>query len=76
MEIATRFENYEDCLMGVGQAYNNSFFVYDKEKIINKIMDVGGFTYQQALEFFDCNININYGRRGPVYFSTMNQIDV
>ena len=38
-DLPIKFNNYEDCLMGVGQTHDDVIYVYDREKIIEKIME-------------------------------------
>ena len=68
MDLPIRFPNYEDCLMGVGQTHDNTVYVYDKEKILSKIMNSSSCSYKEALGFFDVHINKSFGKRSPVYF--------
>ena len=74
--LPIKFSNYEDCLLGVGQTHNDVIYVYDREKIIEKIMAQLNCQYKYALSFFEENINRNYGKRSPVFFAKINQIEV
>ena len=74
MDLPIRFPNYEDCLMGVGQMHDNTVYVYDKEKILSKIMASSSCSYKEALRFFDVNINKSFGKRSPVYFFRIDDV--
>jgi hypothetical protein len=76
--IATRFTNYEDCLIGVVENHNNTVFAYDKEKILEKIMNESRMNYQEALSFFEFNIKRDFGPRSPVFLTYIgtNVLDV
>ena len=73
-DLAMRFSNYEDCFMGVGETHNDTIYVYDKERILGKIMSVAGCSYKDALAFFSQNINRDYGPRSPVFFSRIDNV--
>jgi hypothetical protein len=73
-DLPIKFNNYEDCLMGVGQTYDDVVYVYDREKIIEKIMQELTCTYKDALSFFEKNVNKDFGKRSPVYFSKINDL--
>lgn len=72
MDLPIKFNNYKDCLLGVGQTHDDVIYVYDREKIIEKIMAQLMCQYKDALSFFELNINKNYGRRSPVFFSRID----
>ena len=74
MDLPIRFPNYEDCLMGVGQTHDNTVYIYDKEKILLKIMNTSNCSYKDALNFFDVNINKSFGKRSPVYFFRIDDL--
>ncbi|MDB4314531.1 hypothetical protein N9955_00730 [bacterium] len=73
-DLPIRFPNYEDCLIGVCQSFNNVVYVYDKEKILDKIKAQTQCDHKDALNFFDANINKNFGKRGPAFFSRIDDI--
>jgi hypothetical protein len=76
MDLPVKFNNYEDCLMGVGQAYDNTVYVYDREKIILKIKAQLKCDHKHALSFFEKNINKDFGKRGPIFFCKIDFLDV
>ena len=69
-----KFTNYEDCLMGAGETHNDVVYVYDREKILEKIMSNMPCDYKRALSFFQTHINRDYGKRSPVFFSRIDNI--
>jgi hypothetical protein len=75
-DLPIKFNNYEDCLMGVGQSFENIRYIYDREKILEKIKNQLKCSHKEALCFFEKNINKDFGRRGPIYFCRMDFLDV
>jgi hypothetical protein len=48
-------DGYDDCIYGIVERFGISAIVcYDKEKVINKMMD-DGMSYDEALEYFEYN---------------------
>lgn len=76
MNLPIRFTNYEDCLMGVGQSHNNTFYIYDKEKILTKIKNQLNCSHKDALSFFETEINKDFGKRGPIFFNRMDFLEI
>jgi hypothetical protein len=75
-DLPIKFNNYEDCLMGVGQSHNNVVYVYDREKILAKIKTQLKCSHKESLSFFEQNINKDYGRRGPIFFCRIDFLEV
>ena len=73
-DLAMRFPNYEDCLLGVGETHNNVVYVYDKDLMLDKIRQTALCSYKEALSFFSEHINRDYGPRGPVFFSRIDNV--
>ena len=47
---------YDDCVVGVLERYGmEPIVLYDKDKVIKKLMDDGCETYEEAVEFYECN---------------------
>lgn len=63
------FSNYSDCLMGAGQIGSQVVYVYDKEKIIKKLMNISGNSYRECLAFFQEQFLQDMGPRSPVFFT-------
>jgi len=77
MNMTMRFPNYEDCLIGVGQMHNKVVYVYDREQILTKIMNVSKCDYKAALSFFENVVNRDFGAGSPIFFSRIdNLLDV
>ena len=77
MNMTMRFPNYEDCLMGVGQMHDKVVYVYDREQILTKIMNVSKCDYKAALSFFENVVNRDFGAGSPIFFSRIdNLLDV
>jgi hypothetical protein len=49
-------DGLEDAFMGVAQQFTQTHAVYDKEKVIDILIERDGMTEQEAEEFFDFNI--------------------
>lgn len=74
MNLTMRFPNYECCLMGVGQMHDKVVYVYDREKILAKIMKVSGGDYKDALSFFENVVNRDFGAGSPVFFARIDDL--
>ena len=47
---------YDDCVVGVLERYGmEPIVLYDKDKVIKKLMDDGCETYEEAVEFYEFN---------------------
>ena len=56
VESALTMDGYDDCAIGILERYGmESIVLYDKEKVIQKLMDGGIDTYEEALEFYEYN---------------------
>jgi len=56
VESALTMDGYDDCAIGILERFGmESIVIYDKEKIIEKLMDEGIPTYEEALEFYEYN---------------------
>ena len=56
VESALTMDGYDDCAIGILERYGmESIVIYDKEKIIEKLMNEGIPTYEEALEFYEYN---------------------
>tara|TARA_R110002167_G_scaffold244793_1_gene450253 strand:- start:432 stop:692 length:261 start_codon:yes stop_codon:yes gene_type:complete len=56
VESALTMDGYDDCAIGILERYGmESIVIYDKEKVINQLMDEGIPTYEEALEFYEFN---------------------
>ena len=51
------WDGYDDCIIGVGTRCGmTDVFIYDKHKMITKLVRRDDMTYDEALEFIDFNI--------------------
>jgi len=75
-DLPIKFNNYEDCLLGVGQNHNNVVYIYDKEKILTKIKNNLKCSHKEALGFFEQNINKDFGDRGPIFFCRVDFLEI
>tara|TARA_Y100001963_G_C6431603_1_gene287292 strand:+ start:231 stop:518 length:288 start_codon:yes stop_codon:yes gene_type:complete len=48
---------------------HGSRLVYDVELIIKRLVERDGMSEEDAVEFFDFNIDNSYGFRGPLFLS-------
>jgi hypothetical protein len=49
-------DGYDDCVVGVLERYGmEPIVLYDKDKVIKKLMDDGCETYEEAVEFYEFN---------------------
>ena len=58
-----RIEDYDDCVIGIGQTWHGNMLVdrliYDGEKMLDKMVD-NGMDREDALEYMDFNILAAY----------------
>ena len=47
-------DGYDDCIVGVAEQFNRVFVVYDRTKVINKLVEQG-MTLEEAEEFHQFN---------------------
>ena len=56
VESALTMNGYNDCAIGILERYGmESIVIYDKEKVIEKLMADGCDSYEGALEFYEYN---------------------
>ena len=57
VESVLTMDGYDDCILGVLQRYgiDAPVLVYDKEKVLEKIMLLSDSTYDEAEEYFEFN---------------------
>lgn len=69
-------EGFDDCIMGiaVGQ-HNKAVLVYDRDRIIQKLMFKDGMSRDEAIEFFEFNISGAFvGDSTPLYVTSIKTI--
>jgi hypothetical protein len=47
-------DGFDDCIVGICHRFNDSFVVYDRQKVIAKLM-ADGMSEEEAVEFHDFN---------------------
>ena len=74
--MALTMDGYDDCVAGVLERFGMPLIVvYDKEKVIQKLMD-GGQTREEAHEFFEYNqLGAWMGDGTPAFITTSSWID-
>lgn len=46
----------DEAIIGVAERFNDTFVVYDKQKVLEIMVKRDGMSYEEAMEFFDFNI--------------------
>lgn len=74
-EIEVLFcDGYDDAIVGLGRCFNDYKVVYDKEKIIQILMN-DKMSREEAEEFFEFNIVGAYvGESTPVFIESIEQL--
>ena len=64
---------YDDCVVGVLERYGmEPIVLYDKDKVIKKLMDDGCETYEEAVEFYEFNqLGGWHGEKTPGFFVSL-----
>ena len=61
-------DGFDEAILGVAQRFNDTFVVYDKQKVLAIMVERDGMTHQEAMEFFDFNIvGAFVGPRTPAF---------
>lgn len=65
-------DGFEDCLIGVAERFGGLLVLaYDKDKILKKMVDRDGMTWEEATEYFDYNIvGAWVGEKTPIFISS------
>ena len=62
-------DGYDDCIVGIAQQFNRDFVVYDREKVLAKLM-TDGMSREEAEEYFEFNIVGAYvGESTPAFIT-------
>ena len=68
LELMTA-DGYDDCIVGIAQQFNRDFVVYDREKVLAKLM-TDGMSREEAEEYFEFNIVGAYvGESTPAFIT-------
>ena len=72
------WDGYDDCIIGVGTRCGmTDVFIYDKHKMITKLVRRDDMTYDEALEFIDFNIAGAFiGEDTPILVDRMTRAEV
>lgn len=49
-------DGFDEAIIGVAERFNDTFVVYDKQKVLEIMVKRDGMSYEEAMEFFDFNI--------------------
>jgi hypothetical protein len=62
-------DGYDDCIVGIAEQFNRVFVVYDRTKVINKLVEQG-MTLEEAEEFHEFNqANAWHGDHTPAFIT-------
>mgnify|MGYP003111639793 FL=1 len=62
-------DGFEDALIGLGQQFNKTLAVYDRQKCIEILIDRDGMSEEEAVEYFEFNVtNAWVGENTPIFF--------
>ena len=68
-------DDFDDCIVGVAWQFGKSFVVYDREKVLQKLMDRDGMTREEAEEFHSYNqAGAWHGDHTPAFLDTPQPI--
>ena len=72
------WDGYDDCIIGVGTRCGmTDVFIYDKHKMITKLVRKDDMTYDEALEFIDFNIAGAFiGEDTPILVDRMTRAEI
>tara|TARA_R100001015_G_C4457757_1_gene45708 strand:+ start:66 stop:317 length:252 start_codon:yes stop_codon:yes gene_type:complete len=72
------WDGYDDCIIGVGTRCGmTDVFIYDKHKMITKLVRKDDMTYDEALEFIDFNIAGAFiGKDTPILVDRMTRAEI
>lgn len=64
-------DGFEDALIGVGQQFNKTLAVYDRQKCIEILMERDGMSDEEAVEYFEYNVTGAWvGEYTPIFLET------
>ena len=72
------WDGYDDCIIGVGTRCGmTDVFIYDKHKMITKLVRKDDMTYDEALEFINFNIAGAFiGEDTPILVDRMTRAEI
>lgn len=72
------WDDYDDCIIGVGTRSGMvDVFIYDKHRMITKLVKRDDMSYDEAREFVDFNIEGGYiGEDTPILVNLMSREEI
>ena len=72
------WDGYDDCIIGMGTRCGmTDVFIYDKHKMITKLVKRDDMTYDEALEFIDFNMAGAFiGEDTPILVDRMTRAEI
>lgn len=77
-EDALIMDGFDDCILGILERFgiDQPIVVYDREKVIAKLMDNDGMTHEEALEFYYFNqVGAWMGEKTPAFLIKMSEAE-
>ena len=77
-EDALIMDGFDDCILGILERFgiDQPIVVYDREKVIAKLMDNDGMTHEEALEFYYFNqVGAWVGEKTPAFLIKMSEAE-
>ncbi len=63
-------DGFEEAFLGIARQFNKAFALYDWDKCINVLMKRDGMDRDEAIEFFDFNVQGAYvGENTPAFLT-------
>lgn len=61
-------DGYDDCIIGTVSQFNRTFVVYDRRKVIKKLVEEQGMSEEEAWEFHEFNqVGAFVGEHTPAF---------
>jgi hypothetical protein len=69
-ETVLTADGFDDALLGIGYQFTLALVVYDRAKCIAILMERDGMSRDDAVEFFEVNVQGSYvGEQTPVFLT-------
>ena len=75
-EDALLMDGFDDCILGILERFgiDQLIVVYDREKVIAKLIDRDGMTHEEALDFYYFNqLGAWVGEKTPAFLIKMSE---
>ena len=75
-EDALLMDGFDDCILGILERFgiDQPIVVYDREKVIAKLIDRDGMTHEEALDFYYFNqLGAWVGEKTPAFLIKMSE---